>query len=168
MRDCFIRKGTSSEFCTLVVTAGTRRDHGLALACLEDTSSSIRSNYLAAPSLYWLIYSYRMVHSFTCAGIIPSQYIHLSMFAGLGTVGHAYIRRGIYGTKTCTSLTFSFTVYNNNSYLEIVAAAAEHSMQSAVEEVKALPHYSTKGEVRCWIICIYFIDYSISVGDNRR
>ena len=54
-----------------------------------------------------------------------------------------------YGTKTCTSLTFSFTVYNNNSYLEIVAAAAEHSMQSAVEEVKALPHYSTKGEVRC-------------------
>ncbi|XP_064383612.1 uncharacterized protein LOC135332186 isoform X1 [Halichondria panicea] len=75
----------------------------------------------------------KMVHSFTCAGIIPSQYIHLSMFAGLGTVGHAYIRR----------------VYNNNSYLEIVAAAAEHSMQSAVEEVKALPHYSTKGE---WVI----------------
>ncbi len=91
-----------------------------------------------------------MVHSFTCAGIIPSQYIHLSTFAGLGTVGHAYIRRGIYCTKTCTSLTFSFTVYNKNSYLEIiVATAAENSMQSAVEEVKALPNYSTKGEVRC-------------------
>ncbi len=73
-----------------------------------------------------------MVHSFTCAGIIPSQYIHLSTFAGLGTVGHAYIRRGIYCTKTCTSLTFSFTVYNKNSYLEIVA---ENSMQSAVEEL---------------------------------
>ncbi len=89
-----------------------------------------------------------MVHSFTCAGIIPSQYIHLSTFAGLGTVGHAYIRRGIYCTKTCTSLTL-FTVYNKNSYMEIVAAEAENSMQSAVEEVKALPDYSTKREVRC-------------------
>ena len=29
------------------------------------------------------------------AGVLPSQYIHLSQFAGLGTVGHAYIRAGI-------------------------------------------------------------------------
>ncbi len=53
-------------------------------------------------------------------------------------------------------------MYNKNSYLEIVATAAENSMQSAVEEVKALPDYSTKGEG------IHFIDNSISVGDNRR
>ncbi len=38
-------------------------------------------------------------------------------------------------------------MYDRNHYVEIVSVAAESSMQSAVEEVKALPDYSTKGEV---------------------
>ena len=38
-------------------------------------------------------------------------------------------------------------VYNKNDYLGIVGEAAEKSMQSAVDEVKALPDYDTKGEV---------------------
>ena len=36
-----------------------------------------------------------MVHAFICAGILPSQYAYLSMFSGIGVVGHAYIRRGL-------------------------------------------------------------------------
>ena len=31
--------------------------------------------------------SFRLVHAFTCAGILPRQYIHFSLFAHLGTVG---------------------------------------------------------------------------------
>ena len=47
---------------------------------------------------------YRMVHAFTCAGILPSQYTHLSMFSGMGIVGHGYIRQGllICWTNACT------------------------------------------------------------------
>lgn len=75
----------------------------------------------------------KMVHAFTCAGMLPSQYIHLSTFSGIGVVGHAYIRR----------------VYQKLGYIELVGRAAELSMQSCVEEVQALPEYSTKGE---WVI----------------
>ena len=34
----------------------------------------------------------RVVHSFTCAGILPIQYSKFSMFAGMGCVGHKYIQ----------------------------------------------------------------------------
>ena len=37
----------------------------------------------------------RCVHAFTCAGIIPSQFINFSCFSGIGTVGKSYIRSGI-------------------------------------------------------------------------
>ncbi len=51
--------------------------------------------------------------------------------------------------------------------MDIVALVADNSMQSAVEEVKALPEYSSKEEVRYCTVCIYlFMSYSISVGDN--
>ncbi len=51
--------------------------------------------------------------------------------------------------------------------MDIVAVVADNSMQSAVEEVKVLPEYSSKGEVRYCTVCIYlFMGYS-SVGDNR-
>lgn len=39
---------------------------------------------------------YRLVHAFTAAGIIPSQYIHLSSFAEMGVVGKWYINNGMY------------------------------------------------------------------------
>lgn len=35
-----------------------------------------------------------MIHSFTCAGILPTQYIKLCTFAGIGRVGHGYIKKG--------------------------------------------------------------------------
>jgi len=38
--------------------------------------------------------THRVIHSFTAAGILPSQYTNLSRFAGLGTVGGGYITQG--------------------------------------------------------------------------
>ena len=37
---------------------------------------------------------YRMVHSFTCAGVIPTQYMKMSKFLGMGSVGPGYINKG--------------------------------------------------------------------------
>ena len=39
-------------------------------------------------------------------------------------------------------------MYQLLGYIESVSRAAEKCMQDAVEEVKSLPHYSEKGEVR--------------------
>ena len=41
-----------------------------------------------------LFLKYRMVHSFTCAGVLPAQYIKLSQFVGMGQVGHGYMKKG--------------------------------------------------------------------------
>ena len=37
---------------------------------------------------------FRLVHSFTCAGILQTQYMKLSLFAGLGSVKNDYIQQG--------------------------------------------------------------------------
>ena len=37
---------------------------------------------------------HRMVHGFTCAGILVSQYTNIDKCADVGSVGHAYIRQG--------------------------------------------------------------------------
>ena len=34
------------------------------------------------------------VHSSTCAGILPTQYMKFSMFAGMGGVDHRYMEKG--------------------------------------------------------------------------
>ena len=59
---------------------------------------------------------------------------------------------------TCTYcklpyLQFLCTVYNSCGYLDIVEELAQQSMQAAVEEVKSLPDYPTKGEVN--VECLY-------------
>ena len=38
-------------------------------------------------------------------------------------------------------------MYNSRGYLDIVEELAQQTMQAAVEEVKSLPDYPTKGEV---------------------
>ena len=35
-----------------------------------------------------------MVHAFTCAGVLPSQYARMAQFSQLGCVGNAFVRRG--------------------------------------------------------------------------
>ena len=81
-----------------------------------------------------------MIHAFTCAEILPSQYAHFSAFSGLGTVGHNYIR------KSSLLILSIFTVLH---YLACsVQATWQSCMVAAVEEVKKLPFYETsKGEV---------------------
>lgn len=79
------------------------------------------------------IVNQKIVHAFTCAGILPSQYIHFSAHAKLGTLGAWYIR----------------SVYNSGGYLDLVNVCAKLSMSKAITEVKALPGYSTDGE---WVI----------------
>ena len=92
-----------------------------------------------------------MVHAFTCAGVLPSQYTKMTQFGGLGCVGEAYIKRGNFDFSP--TILFShifhcfFAVYQQNGYRQLVNTAADRSMQAAVEEVKGLPHYSAQGEV---------------------
>ena len=46
-------------------------------------------------------------------------------------------------------------VYNRLKYINVVKGIAEASMQDAIERVKALPDYTTKGEVQ--LLVWYFI-----------
>ena len=53
-------------------------------------------------------------------------------------------------------------------YIEIVRESAERSMRAAVDEVKALPHYATSGEVL--VMCVLknlFLLHKYSVGHYR-
>ena len=43
-------------------------------------------------------------------------------------------------------------MYQKLGYIEIVGRAAEMSMRASVEEMQALPEYSTKGEVHVQVI----------------
>ena len=68
----------------------------------------------------------RMVRSFTCAGILPSQYMHMSQFAGMGAVGHSYIRAGTC-TYTCASMTFCMDTYANTcTYVQVYIVVATY------------------------------------------
>ena len=49
--------------------------------------------------------------------------------------------------KICTLTCCLPLVYQKLGYIEIVGRAAEMNMRASVEEVQALPEYSTKGEV---------------------
>ena len=37
---------------------------------------------------------FRLIHAFTCAGMLPSQYYHFCQLASLGTVGKRYTDTG--------------------------------------------------------------------------
>eukprot|EP00731_Ephydatia_muelleri_P025379 Em0017g462a len=68
-----------------------------------------------------------LVHAFTCAGMLPRQFINFCTFAELGEVKQRYIS----------------LVYTERQYQRIVADVAEELMKAAVEQVKAYPHYAT-------------------------
>lgn len=71
-------------------------------------------------------HSCRVVHSFTCAGILQTQYIQLSKFAGLGTVENTYIRHGTKKFTVVINVTeHSSAVYNRQGYVDLVHDAAE-------------------------------------------
>ncbi|KAL5479145.1 hypothetical protein EMCRGX_G022632 [Ephydatia muelleri] len=72
----------------------------------------------------------QLVHAFTCAGMLPRQYMNFSLFAGMGVMKQKYIS----------------SVYLNKLYQQVVADVAEESMKAAVEHVKESPHHATSGE----------------------
>ena len=55
-----------------------------------------------------MYYVIPVVHGFTCAGVLPTQYIKFARFSGIGSVGHGYIRQG-----NCHAYVLVF-FYNNN------------------------------------------------------
>lgn len=75
----------------------------------------------------------KLVHGFTAAGILPSQYIHFSSYSRIGVVGPWYINK----------------VYHQSHYADIVKEAAEASMCLAVNEAKETEGYADNGE---WVI----------------
>ena len=95
----------------------------------------------------------RLVHAFTCAGILPSQYIHFCQFATLGVVGKWYIQQGELAREMCVSdvyiyiYVFSPLVYKAHSYIECIAQATESSMKHSIEIAKLQADYTVKGEV---------------------
>jgi len=80
-----------------------------------------------------------MVHGFTCAGVLQTQYEKFSSFAGLGTLRN-YVRQGMpfyfYLLGVCEF--HNVTVYHQRGYMDLVSEAAESSMKAAVEEVQLL------------------------------
>ena len=48
-------------------------------------------------------------------------------------------------------------VYYTLRYMSVLNGIAEASMQDAIEMVKALPHYATKGEVHVQVLFLYLL-----------
>ena len=133
-------------------SACVRRHHGPVLVSLVDSTWSTKSKILIPPLCNASVIVEnvcRMVHAFTCAGVLPSQYTKVTQFGGLGCVGDAYVRLGMNNfspTFLCTHMLHClFTVYQQNGYRQLVNRTVDPSMQA--EEVQALPHYSAQGEL---------------------
>ena len=56
-------------------------------------------------------------------------------------------------------------VYSTLKYIHVVNGITEASMQDAIERVKALPHYETKGEVL--LPALYFM-FRISIFHTNK
>ena len=78
--------------------------------------------------LFILDTCFRIIHAFTCAGILQSQFRKFTEFSGLGTVGNQSIRRGfvLYLFINCITIcAHVYVVYASGGYMEIVRRAAE-------------------------------------------
>ena len=83
------------ELCLGVVNATILHEYGQARGYSVDTILSTKSLCI----LYTICdnldpYVYRLVHAFTAAGVLPSQYKQMSTFAEVGTIGKQYINKG--------------------------------------------------------------------------
>ena len=116
----------------------------------------------------------RMVHAFTCAGILPTQYINFCKFAGIGGVKKSYIHSGLLDMHILVAVSTynhcSLVVYKKQQYIDVVKACATLSMEAAVEEVKKLSSYAKDGEVClvCVVFCSNPIKFFGAVGNNGR
>ena len=84
--------------------------HGPARDFLEDATWSTKSELVPVAQLFEFCLNkcgiiaidftlVRLVHAFTCAGILPRQYLNFTEFANLGTVGKKYIHQGTYNNN---------------------------------------------------------------------
>ena len=86
-----------SEFYSGALGVGSRPERGPVPGYSVGTTLSIRSLwivyyvYAQCPSIY---YVNRIVHAFTAAGVLPSQYKRMSTFARMGKIGKNYINKG--------------------------------------------------------------------------
>ena len=87
---------------------------------------------------------FRLVHAFTCAGVLPRQYIKFSKFAEFGVVGKWFIQQGqwkLLNVHVYVILVLYMhnlhSVYKERGYLSVVESLAEESMKKAVDEVMA-------------------------------
>ena len=88
---------TKYEFCFLAAVAIDKGGLGPVQECWVVFTSPIKSVLLFLVCMTCVTYMYitcRLVHGFTCAGVLPTQYINFARFADLGRMGHAYIRQG--------------------------------------------------------------------------
>ena len=142
------------EFFFSVKTVKDKKDTGQAHECWAVITKVVfrfkkRDNYVT----HFICCGVRMVHAFTCAGMLPVQYKNMTSFAKIGSVGERYIYRGInplYHSITSHYYCYYYCnlVYRTAGYLECINAAVEKSMVVAVEENKGLSHYADKGEVK--------------------
>ena len=87
------------EWSSTVGSAEENGECGPALVFLGVAIWSIRSKVVCccpAVGSYCLsnVLWFRLVHAFTCADVLPRQYIKLSRFADIGVVGKWFISRG--------------------------------------------------------------------------
>ena len=88
----------------------------------------------------------RLIHAFTCVGMLPSQYYHFCQLASLGTVGKRYTDSGNIWHDINT-LSMYIIVYKSKGYIDAIEFCAQASMSHAIDEVKARSEYKTSGEV---------------------
>ena len=82
---------------------------------------------------------------FTYAGVLQSQYDHMSQFAGLLVATTFDVVSLLPIVDTCCYKCYCCLQCTRN--LALVVQAMEHSMAAAVDELKAFP--ANKGEVLC-------------------
>ena len=96
----FCRGATLSEW-NLDVPQGdvAQDDGGQVQGWLGDVTSSTKSKICWDSLCHDVISTMtcnRLIHGFTCAGMLPSQYYHFSQFSGIGVVGSWYVKAGKY------------------------------------------------------------------------
>ena len=88
----------------------------------------------------------RLIHAFTCAGMLPSQYYHFCRLASLGTVGKRYTDSGNTSFELhCSTVSVFTIVHKSKGYVAAIESCAEASMMKAIE---ATSNYETDGEVQ--------------------
>ena len=144
----YLRKGMSFVW-SFSASSVRRSSGGLVHGHLEDATLPTRSGL---PLLSLMYYRngilFRIEHAFTCADILPSQYIHFTTQANLGMLGPYYI--------------------NSGEYLDTVNTCAKLSMMMAAAEVKALPNYAASSEICVHSIILPIVLWYLSIVGHYR